>query len=148
MVALINFAAADFRDYDEYSEAELLADYVEAYNEPIISDRITAGRARTQLRLRGYTPDEIRALLPYFAAPNEGALLFRATPAGVQYKLAIAGEWEELARAAPRNPSWTKAILKRVVPMSWRPERLKEILQTPNPVVLYKAGDGATVEHN
>ena len=137
----LNLAAADFRDYDEYSEARLLVDLVEERDETIFADPITIGRARHLLRLRGYSTEAAadRLRLREHLAP--GGLVMQATPAGVSYFFPSEADWTEIARYAPRRLSWTRALLRAFVPRGLQPPRLREILAPSNPVILFRASD-------
>jgi Dolichyl-phosphate-mannose-protein mannosyltransferase len=138
MVVALSFTVADFRDYDEYSEARLLTDLVLAYDEPIFSDNITVNRATSLLRLRGVTDEKAQALLRRGDAIPDGVLVYQAIPRGARYTIASSPTWVEIERSYPRDPSWTKFILRKIIPISVLTPRLSEILQPPKPVILYR----------
>jgi 4-amino-4-deoxy-L-arabinose transferase-like glycosyltransferase len=134
----INFAAADFRDYDEYSEARSLTQLALAYDEPIYSDRLTTRRATTLLRLRGETKENAQHFVKSSEIIPKGALIYQATPKGARYAISASPNWIEIEHLFPREPSWTKSVLRKLIPTSFQTPRLSEILQTPNPVILYR----------
>jgi len=138
---VLSLAAADFRDYDEYSEARTLTRLALAYNEPIFSDNLTTGRALTLLRLRGVASDKAQKLLRHSDVIPNGGLVYQATPNGAQYAIVSSSNWIEVERSFPRDSSWTKSVLRKLIPTSMQPPRLSEILQLPKPVILYRTPD-------
>ncbi len=143
-LVVLSFAAADFRDYDEYSEARRLTRLALAYNEPIYSDNITTTRALTLLQLRGVTNEQAQKLQKRGDIIPSGALVYQATPRGAHYAIISSSSWIEIERSYPRDPSWTKFVLRNTIPTSIRTPRLSEILQPPRPVILYRTPNAIT----
>ncbi len=137
IIVVLSFAAADFRDYGEYDEARLLADLIEDYEQPICSDRLTSMRTQGLLRLRGMPLEAATRMAPPYDDSNECALVFNATPAGDRYWLKPEPQWAQIGVWFPRKTSWTRAVLRIVTPDAIKSPRLKEILQAPNPTILY-----------
>ena len=141
-LTVTSFAAADFRDYDEYSEAELLAKEALARDEPIYSDKLTVMRAQRLARLMGATRVEAEHLL-IASAPPRGALVFQATPAGRTPLIDVAPDWREIGRFSPRPRSWTRTLIKSAA-MQWEtplPASLAGIVSDPPQTVLYRTPD-------
>ncbi|MEZ5917405.1 MAG: glycosyltransferase family 39 protein [Parvularculaceae bacterium] len=79
LVLATNFAAEDFRNYDDYAEPEYLASQINDFDEPVYTDFITAKRAKMLLRLRGDAND-LDAKIVGVATPPTGGLFFEAHP--------------------------------------------------------------------
>ncbi|OFX05028.1 MAG: hypothetical protein A3E78_00845 [Alphaproteobacteria bacterium RIFCSPHIGHO2_12_FULL_63_12] len=140
MAALANAAGDDFGNYNEYAEARTLARYVQANDEPVFTDPLTASRTRNLLRLSGLSGDRISTLIRSDKTYPAGVLLYKAAPSSTQL-----GYWCSIARLDVRTDSWTHAIIRFFNIDNTIGGSLESIAAKPEPVefirVLPRAAD-------
>jgi 4-amino-4-deoxy-L-arabinose transferase-like glycosyltransferase len=132
---VINLAADDFRAYGEIEEARRLVAHVAATDQTVISDHVTAGRARIFLRMRGLDPSKVRSSLEegllcgavYVAHPVERSLAIQADPT-----------WRPVWIAPARSRRITHMLIAHSGLAALSP-RLSEIVAPPKPVTLFNA---------
>ena len=108
--AFMNVLVEDFRDYDDWSEARLLATLAGDAHEPIGTHPAIAVRARVLLQMQGATADEAAARIVLTTAPAPGDLYFRGWASGHAPAVdgAPIGSW------SPLRPSPTHEALRRL----------------------------------
>ena len=108
MVAIANVFAADFSRYNEYDEARALAKIAAAIDEPVMTDPMTAFRARYLLTFEGLSREEAFARVTPTKYPTPGGLFFKS------YAREIDGSWCVVKTEKSRRDNWAHALVRAV----------------------------------
>ena len=109
VILALNFLAEDFRDYDDWAEARILAAHAPQFGEPVLTDYATGVRARLLLEMDGASEADASSMINLVTEPKPGALYFRAWGSG----LAPAAQGEMLAEFTPLRASPTREAMRR-----------------------------------
>ena len=139
-VLATNFAAEDFRNYNDYAEPEYLAAHIGEFDEPVYTDFITAKRSKMLLQLQGGDLDDLDARIVGVATPPVGGLFFEAHPRPLP---PINPSWCRLDAAKVRDFSWTHALIRAMGGANVQLARLGAVVAEPEPVAFYRVTDAA-----
>jgi hypothetical protein len=129
----LNVVSEDFSSYEEYQEPRYLARMSLTLPEPIYTDRMTASRARYQLRLMGMPPEEIS---PRFKSANllpVGVLFFKAYPT-----VNVDKNWCALDIADVRPVNLTHYAIRESGLAQFLGAKMQRIVARPAPVMLVR----------
>ncbi len=140
IILLTNFAAEDFRNYDDYAEPEFLAARINNLNEPVYTDFITAKRAKMLLLLQGRPIEDLDARIVGVATPPIGGLFYEAHPRPLP---PIDPVWCKVNARQVRAFSWTHALIRAMGGRNVQVARLGAVVAEREPAAFYRVTEAA-----
>lgn len=132
-ILFTNAASEEFTSYKEYSEARIFVRHVEAADEPVFTDPLTAFRARHLLLMKRWSRDEISRRVRSDLNAPPGVLYFKANTIK---KIEVSGC--VISSQEPPRGNWMHSLIRRSGASDFLGSKVRKIVEKPNAVSLIR----------
>lgn len=133
VLILLNVAAEDFSNYNEYTEPRYLAERVMEDELAVYTDPLTASRTRHLLRLGGMAPHIVSHRVRSLEEVPVGALFFKAHPTVVRER-----NWCIMSESTVRPTNWTHSLIRNTGADRLLGAKVARIVAKPEPVQMIR----------